>query len=231
MRQVFDEPEIGPPQESRETEFTLGSIGLLLVGAAILVVCGLCFGLGYAVGHRSPLPPATDSASQSPPSPDAPLVASSSKQKPGATPQQIVPATPAASDPVPVPAAADPDADVVSPPSSSSAPPSAPRPPTPGQWAVKPALPAQPQAGAGVVVAPALAASQGIMVQIAAVSHIEDAEVLVNALRRRGYAVTARRDLADNLIHVQVGPFTNRNDANTMRVKLLGDGYNAIIEP
>ena len=69
------------------------------------------------------------------------------------------------------------------------------------------------------------------MVQIAAVSHIEDAEVLVNALRRRGYAVTARRDLADNLIHVQVGPFTNRNDANTMRVKLLGDGYNAIIEP
>jgi cell division septation protein DedD len=75
-----------------------------------------------------------------------------------------------------------------------------------------------------------MSAPLGIMVQIAAVSHADDAEVLVNALRRRGYAVTARRDLADNLIHVQVGPFPNRNDADAMRLKLLNDGYNAIIQ-
>ena len=47
---------------------------------------------------------------------------------------------------------------------------------------------------------------QGWMVQIAAVSHPEDAEVLVNALRKRGYTVTARRDVGDSLIHVQTGP-------------------------
>jgi cell division septation protein DedD len=69
------------------------------------------------------------------------------------------------------------------------------------------------------------------MVQIAAVSHAEDAEVLVNALRRRGYAVSVRRDPLDNLLHVKVGPFTSRADANAMKLKLLNDGYNAIVEP
>lgn len=77
-----------------------------------------------------------------------------------------------------------------------------------------------------------MAVPQGtIVVQIAAVSHSEDADVLMNALRRRGYAVTARRNLADNLIHVQVGPFANRNDAVATRNRLLNDGYNAIVEP
>ncbi len=70
-----------------------------------------------------------------------------------------------------------------------------------------------------------------LMVQIAAVSHQEDADVLVAALRKHGYAVAVRRDLTDSLLHVQIGPFTNRTDANTMRQKLLNDGYNAIVEP
>jgi cell division septation protein DedD len=69
------------------------------------------------------------------------------------------------------------------------------------------------------------------MVQIAAVSHSEDADVLVGALRRRGYAVAARREPGDGLIHVQVGPFNNRNDANIMCQRLLGDGYNASVRP
>jgi cell division septation protein DedD len=68
------------------------------------------------------------------------------------------------------------------------------------------------------------------MVQIAAVTHPEDAEVLVGALRKRGYAVSARRDPADGLLHVQVGPFSSRTDAYAMRQKLLNDGYNAIVQ-
>jgi len=68
------------------------------------------------------------------------------------------------------------------------------------------------------------------MVQIAAVSRTEDADVLVGALKKRGYAVTARRELGDNLIHVQTGPFSSRIDANSMRQKLLNDGYNAIVQ-
>jgi cell division septation protein DedD len=69
------------------------------------------------------------------------------------------------------------------------------------------------------------------VVQIAAVANSEDADVLVNALRKRGYAVTARRDPTDNLIHVRIGPFGTRNIADQWRQKLLNDGYNAIVQP
>ena len=68
------------------------------------------------------------------------------------------------------------------------------------------------------------------MVQIAAVSNQPDADVLVGALRRHGYTVTVRRDAADALLHVQVGPFATRAEANAMRQKLLADGYNAILK-
>jgi DedD protein len=85
-------------------------------------------------------------------------------------------------------------------------------------------------------VKPALRAGEtaselALMVQIAAVSQQEDADVLEAALRRRGYAVVVRRDPADSKFHVQVGPFTNRSDADTMRRKLVNDGYNASVEP
>jgi cell division septation protein DedD len=69
------------------------------------------------------------------------------------------------------------------------------------------------------------------MVQIAAVSQEEDAAVLVSALRKRGYAVVARRDAADGLIHVRIGPFSSRDEANRWRMKLLNDGYNAVMQP
>lgn len=67
-------------------------------------------------------------------------------------------------------------------------------------------------------------------VQIAAVSHKEDADVLLSALRRRGYTVFTRSSDADKLIHVQVGPFATKKDADAMRQRLLGDGYNAILK-
>jgi len=69
------------------------------------------------------------------------------------------------------------------------------------------------------------------MVQIAAVSHEEDADVLMTALHQRGYAVSRRRDPVDNLIHVQVGPFATQNEAIGMRQRLLNDGYNAVVQP
>ena len=74
---------------------------------------------------------------------------------------------------------------------------------------VKPALPAAantPQARCARHVHPALP-SVSLMVQIAAVSNPEDASVLTNALRKRGYTVTASREPSDGLIHVRIGPF------------------------
>jgi cell division septation protein DedD len=87
------------------------------------------------------------------------------------------------------------------------------------------------QTASGPNVRPALPAAVPLMVQIAAVAQPEDAQVLVSALRKRGYAVTTRREMADNLIHVRIGPFYNRDEAERWRVKLLDDGYNAIIQP
>ena len=68
------------------------------------------------------------------------------------------------------------------------------------------------------------------MVQIAAVSRQEDADVLVTALRQRGYTVVVHNEPQDKLLHVQVGPFNDRAQATAMRQKLLADGYNAIIK-
>jgi cell division septation protein DedD len=68
------------------------------------------------------------------------------------------------------------------------------------------------------------------VVQIAAVSHQEDANLLVSTLKRRGYAVVVRNDPRDKLLHVQVGPFATRQDAEAMRQRLAGDGFNAIVK-
>ena len=77
--------------------------------------------------------------------------------------------------------------------------------------------------------APISAAGQP-MVQIAAVSRPQDADVLVAALRQRGYGVVVRSEPQDHLLHVQVGPFANRMQAAEIKQKLLSDGYNAIIK-
>jgi DedD protein len=69
------------------------------------------------------------------------------------------------------------------------------------------------------------------MVQIAAVSQQGDADVLMGALRKHGYAVAGHREPLDGLIHVRIGPFTTRDEAEKWRIKLLNDGYNAIVQP
>lgn len=68
------------------------------------------------------------------------------------------------------------------------------------------------------------------MVQIAAISRPEDADVLISALQKRGFNASARRDTSDNLLHIQVGPFATRQQAMDMRSRLLNDGYNAILK-
>ena len=73
-------------------------------------------------------------------------------------------------------------------------------------------------------------AGQGLMVQVAAVSRPGDAQALIDALRKRGYTVAAHNEPQDSLLHVQIGPFETRAEANAMRQKLAADGYDAIIK-
>jgi DedD protein len=68
-------------------------------------------------------------------------------------------------------------------------------------------------------------------VQVAAVSRKEDAESLVEALKKKQYpAFTSNNSASDKFFHVQVGPFTDIKDAETMRGRLVGDGYNPIVK-
>jgi cell division septation protein DedD len=70
-----------------------------------------------------------------------------------------------------------------------------------------------------------------ITVQVAAVTKQEDAEALAAALRKKNYPVFVSPNAStDNLYHVQVGPFSELKDAEAMKGKLAGDGYNAIVK-
>ncbi len=69
----------------------------------------------------------------------------------------------------------------------------------------------------------------GFAVQVAASATREDAEKVVEILKKRGYPVFlvtpeyARAN--DNLFRVQVGPFPSRDDAEKVRVKLAEEGF------
>jgi DedD protein len=85
-----------------------------------------------------------------------------------------------------------------------------------GAWAAKPA---------------AEMAKNAIVVQVAAVSRQEDAEALVNALRKKEYPVFVVNNVpGDKLFHVQVGPYSNLKDAEAMKARLGRDGYNPIVK-
>jgi len=73
-------------------------------------------------------------------------------------------------------------------------------------------------------------ALNGYYVQVAAVSKQEDAEALVDALKKKQYAAFAGNAPTDKLFHIQVGPFPDIKDAETIRAKLVSDGYNPILK-
>ena len=70
----------------------------------------------------------------------------------------------------------------------------------------------------------------GYYVQVAAVRKEEDAQALVEALKKKQYAAFATSLQADKLFHVQIGPFGDIKDAEGTRAKLVGDGYNPILK-
>lgn len=67
-------------------------------------------------------------------------------------------------------------------------------------------------------------------VQVAAVSKQEDAQALVESLKGRQYQAFIAEATPDKLFHVQVGPFTDVKEAESMRARLVNDGYNPILK-
>ncbi len=77
----------------------------------------------------------------------------------------------------------------------------------------------------------AIESGSAYFVQVAAVSKQEDAEALVEALKKKQYpAFTANGSANDKLYRVQVGPYGDVKDAESMRGKLISDGYNPILK-
>jgi cell division septation protein DedD len=251
MRAFVDDEEdrYEKPKRSRDVEMTLGGGTVVLFVLGLLLVCGLCFGAGYFVGHRAPAQVATDAGTAA--GSQSSSQAGGSIPKPSANSQPVAPppvvdASQAATDAQPGTGDAQLSAAAVTIPAVSA--PGANRAAAPAVTApqARPApqaasAPAASQAAAQAQAHPAAAPPQThaasaptagaqLMVQIAAVSHPEDAEVLIGALRKHGYTVTARHE-SDNLIHERIGPFRTHDEAESWRLKLLNDGYNAMIQP
>jgi cell division septation protein DedD len=235
MREVIDAKGLDSTQPQYDPALTLGPVMLLGLLFFFLLICAGVFGWGYAVGHRG----SGDSSGVMKPAPDAPasLQAGCAQSKPAASLQAEAPTTGNdVDDPVGSLVSSEASGTDASATSPGAAPVEGAGAST-AQPQVRPALAAAGSAqaaagpGGGLKVEPALVPAGGLMVQIAAVSHQEDADVLTNALRKRGYVVNARREAADGMVHVRIGPFTSRDEANRWRQKLMDDGYNAIVQP
>ena len=216
----------------RDREITLGTTVVLGIFFALAALCAVFFGFGYSVGRRS-APAAVGSASlesanSTPfnsfkPAPGSPLGLAPAA-KPAPLPTVTVPMnTPASA----VEAAPRP---VRATPADFDPPPAAPAPEP-----IKPVRPATlltaPATAAPAPTAIAGPAAPGqFMVQVAAVSHQEDADTLVSSLAHHGYSVAIHHEAQDKLLHVQIGPFSTRKDADSMRQRILADGFNAIVK-
>jgi cell division septation protein DedD len=217
MSRLLDDDQDDLPE--RERELTLSTGAILAIFLGLVLLCAVFFGFGYNLGRKSTTVPNAEPAGTGrstfdnfKPSPSSPPASSSttavSKTAPPVVTTNSTETRPAA---VPVHAAPTPTATrpAASPSANPSTPPRASQPP-----------------------APAIAAGGAFVVQIAAISgtHKDDADLLVNALHSKGYQVSERTVAQDKLIHVQVGPFATKADAEAMRERLIVDGYNAIVK-
>jgi DedD protein len=217
MHEVFDEEDFKPGEHRRDTELTLGPMLLVGLISGLVLLCGLCFWLGYTIGSHSGRNAAATAQQNGA---EAALPSAGFLAKPSAGPQSAAPPqNTAESQPPPdTPDASAPLEEQDTDSSASSAPPT-----------VRPTLHAA-TASAQPATTLRSAPAVGLMVQIAIVSQQEDADALVGALRRRGFAAGIRREPADGKFHVRIGPFSSRSDAYATRQKLINDGYNAVVQ-
>lgn len=210
-----------------DTEITLGTRSLLGVFFGLVLICGVFFGLGYSVGR-------VGSARAAAPTPgDTPEpIADNHLQKPSADQQTLtpVPSPTATDDTAGAPAPNDADTPAPTQNAADTPPPAVPSgAPAPVRTVVVPASAPAPTLAPAALTQPAVT-SGTFVVQVAAVRVAQDADILVAALKKHGYIAVVRNEPQDQLLHVQLGPFTTRMDAMAMRSRLLADGYNAVLK-
>ena len=193
---------------SQDTEITLGTGKMLALFFGLVALCGLFFGLGFSLGRGSVRPLASSDAAQTT---AGPALRPSAMKSGGAQTQN-------SGDMTFYKAVQNKDASA-----------QAPAPDAPKD---DPAKPADNDAAKSGPPDPMTAASgPGYFVQVAAVSKQDDAQALVDALKKKQYAAfTASTTPSDKLFHVQVGPFADLKDAEATKAKLVSDGYNPILK-
>jgi DedD protein len=215
--------------EEQDREISLGTTTILGIFFTLALLCAVFFGFGYSMGRRSAQPVVTSTEittgsenSNSKPSPantanQAATAFPAGKQSAGTAQTAIVP--------LDSPAAAAEDTQQMpdpGPPREAS-----PNPRT--QEPVETVTRSTSKPAAMVPVVAAAPVTGSSIVQVAAMSHQEDADVVAADLKRRGYTVAIRREPQDKLFHVQIGPFSTKKEADAMRQRLQGDGYNSAI--
>jgi DedD protein len=196
---------------SQDTEITLGTGKLLFLFFSLVAICAVFFALGYSLGRKSEPAITTVSAAVAPvPS------GNTSKASGGSAPAMTFYKSVEQKDANPqlTPAPSDPKADTAAPAGAGAGTP-----------------PAQTQAGAGADSTTTLPTS-GYFVQVAAVTKQEDADSLVDALKKKDYPafVAAATVNNDKVFRVQLGPYADIKDAESTRTRLIGDGYSPIVK-
>jgi DedD protein len=198
---------------SQDTEITLGTGKLLFLFFGLVGICALFFALGYSLGRKTDSGLTTASAAAIPQT-SSNMNKASSAAAPAQPPMTFYKSVEqkTASPDLPPPADTKTDNSATAAASASGTSPSTPAPTT-----------ADP--------ATMLPSSSSYFVQVAAVSKQDDADALVDALKKKDYpAFVAPQSATDKLFRVQLGPFTDVKDAEAMRTKLVGDGYSPILK-
>ncbi len=192
---------------SEDTEITLGTGKLLILFFGLVGICALFFALGYQLGRKSEPTLAASSAAVAPATSAPAPSKSSSAAAPPMTFYKSVEQKDANAQLTPAP-----EGKADTPPSTSDA--------------------AAAQTPAANTADPVTTLpTSSYFVQVAAVSKQEDADALVDALKKKQYpAFVATPSTADKLFHVQVGPYSDVKEAEAMRARLIGDGYSPILK-
>lgn len=198
----------------QDREISLGTTTILGIFFALTLLCAVFFGIGYSLGRRSSPPitvpaAATTDSDSSIAKPASGSPADQTARKPDAGVQSAALPMDSPGNTAPQDTQQTPDPTPIKPAHNESARPFA-----------KPAV---------VPVSAVTTSSGSSVVQVAAMSHQEDAAVVAADLKRRGYTVAIRRVPQDKLFHVQIGPFANKKEVDAMRQHLQADGYNSAI--
>jgi DedD protein len=202
------------PTAQQDTEITLGTGRMLAIFFSFVLVCAFFFAIGFSLGRKTTMAGASSLMS-------APSAAPSTIVRPSATKNQGSQPAPQSGDFSFYKSVGEKKADSALTPQDSAT----------QNSKTQPAA-ATPTADAPVSAAlDAAAAGASYYVQVAAVTRQEDADALVEALKKKQYpAFTASNTTGDKFYRVQVGPYADFKDADAMRVRLIGDGYNPIVK-